>query len=118
MNQLQMKVAARAKTMEQLRAVLEELAAVQFGDANFAVLQEVDGQEIWTEISVKAKAFTPTKTSPEFDPFVAAEEWKADKEADAMKKAEKAKAKEEKIARDAARREAKRKEREEKEKGE
>ena len=33
------------KTMEQLRAVLEELAAVQFGDANFAVLQEVDGQE-------------------------------------------------------------------------
>ena len=114
MNQLQMKVTARAMTIAQLQQVLEQLAAVQFGDANFAVLQEVDGQEIWTEISVKAKAFTPTKTAPEFDPFVAAEEWKADKEADAQKKAEKAKAKADKIARDTARREAKRKAQEEK----
>ena len=114
MNQLQMKIAARAMTIAQLQEALESLAAVQFGDANFAVLQEVDDQEIWTEISVKAKAFTPTKTSPEFDPFVVAEQWKADKEADAREKAEKAKAKEEKIARDTARREAKRKAKEEK----
>lgn len=113
MNQLQKKIAARALTIAQLQEILEELAAVQFGDASFAVLQEVEGQEIWTEISVKAKAFTPTKTAPAFDPFEVAEEWKADKEADAQKKAEKAKAKAEKIARDEARREAKRKAKEE-----
>lgn len=107
MNAMQKKIAARAATISALSQILEELAAVQFGDASFAVLQNVEGQEIWTEISVKAKAFTPTKTSPEFDPFVAAEEWKTDKEIKAKEKAEKAKEKAAKIARDEARRAAK-----------
>lgn len=109
MNQMEKKLAARTLTVDALSKALEELAAVQFGDASFAVLQEIEGQEVWTEITIKAKAFTPTKVSPAFDPFEVAEEWKAEKEAKAQEKADKAKAKADKIARDKAAREAKRK---------
>ena len=109
MNQMQKKIAARSLTLAALTDVLDQMAAVQFGEASFAVLQEIEGQEIWTEITVKAKSFTPTKVSPAFDPFEVAEEWKADKEAKAQEAAEKAKNKADKIARDTAAREAKKK---------
>lgn len=98
MTQMEMKTTARQRTLNSLAAILEELAAVQFGDASFAVLQEVDGQEVWTEITVKAKSFKPTKVSPAFDPFEVAEEWKAEKAVKEKEKAEKAKAKAEKVA--------------------
>jgi len=98
MTQMDMKRTARSLTVNSLAAVLEELGAVQFADASYAVLQEVDGQEVWTEITVKAKSFTPTKTSPAFDPFVTAEEWKTDKEIKAKEKEEKEKAKAAKLA--------------------
>lgn len=87
MTMMEKKIAARAATLAALQEVLTQLDAVQFGDASFAVLQEIDGQEIWTEISVKSKSYTATKVSPAFDPFEAAEVWK---EETAMK--EKAKA--------------------------
>lgn len=99
---MQKKIAARALTIDSLTTVLESLDAVQFADGSWAVLQEVEGQEVWTEITVKAKA-------PTFDPFVAAEDWKDDKAVKAQAAADKAKEKAAKIARDQAAREAKRK---------
>ena len=95
MNANEIKSTARTATVSLLTEVLEKAAAVQFADASWAILQEVDGQEIWTEITVKSKAYKPTKNGPEFDPFVTAQEWQAEKEAKAKEKAEK-KAKKEK----------------------
>lgn len=104
---LEAKSAARAMTLTALHDVLEQLAAVQFGDASFAVLQEVDGQEVWTEITVKSKSFTETAKGGVFDPFVEAEAWKEEKAAKAAKAEAKAKEKAAKIAADKARRAAK-----------
>ncbi len=118
MNTMEKKIAARALTINALSATLENLAAVQFADGSFAVLQEVEGQEIWTEITVKAKAFTPTKVSPAFDPFEVAQVWQEEKQIKAEAKAAKAKEKAAKIARDEAIREEKRKAKEAKEAGE
>ena len=109
MNQMQKKLAARAATLAALQDILTQLDAVQFGDASFAVLQEIEGQEVWTEITVKAKSFTPTKCNPAFDPFEVAQEWQEDKAQKEQEAAAKAKEKAAKIARDQAAREAKRK---------
>ena len=100
----EMRSAARDKTIELLMSRLETLDAIQFGDGSFAVLQMVDGQEIWTEISVKSKSWKPTKVSEAFDPEEAAKVWQAEKAMKAEEKAAKAKEKEKKIARDAERR--------------
>lgn len=100
MNALETKVAARNATIANIMDALNALEAVQFADASFAVLQEVEGKEIWTEISVKSKA-------QDFDPFEVAEVWKEDTAAKAKVKAEKAKAKAAKIAADKTKREAK-----------
>ena len=103
MNASEIKSAARANTIALLSDVFEANEAVQFADASWAILQEVDGQEVWTEITVKSKAYKPTKVSPAFDPYEVAEDWKADKE---MKAAEK-KAKEEEKARKIAEKKSK-----------
>lgn len=105
MNANEMKSTARQMTMEALKEVLIANDAVQFGDASFAILQNVDGQEIWTEVTVKSKAYKPTKVADAFDPFVAAEDWlnerkvkaeeKAAKDAEKAAKVAKAKAKKE-----------------------
>ena len=101
-----MKNAARALTINALAEALEANAAVQFADNSWAILQEVEGQEVWTEVTIKSKSFSETARGGVFDPFEVAEEWKADCAA----KAEKAKAAEEmkaaKIAADKAKREA------------
>lgn len=85
---------ARANTLNLIMSILEENKAVQFADNSFAILQNVEGEEFWTEISVKTKANKATKISPAFDPKVAAENWKEDKRIKAEKKAEKERAKE------------------------
>lgn len=103
MNANEMKSVARNNTIALLSDVFSANEAVQFADASWAILQEVDGQEIWTEITVKTKAYKPTKVNPAFDPYEVAEEWKADKE---IKAAEK-KAKEEEKARKIAEKKAK-----------
>ena len=105
MNANELKVSARTMTVNALATFLKENDAVQFDDASFAVLQVIDGQEVWTEVSVKSKAFKPTKVSPAFDPYVAAEDWKEEKRIKAEEKAEKEKEK--------ARKAAERKEKEE-----
>lgn len=102
MNMNEIKSTARQMTIAAIMPSLQENDAVKFADASFAILQEVDGQEVWTEVTVKSKAFKDTKVSKAFDPFIAAEEWEADKkvkaDTKAAKEAEKAKKKKEKEA--------------------
>ena len=104
MNANEMRIAARNMTINALADAFNALDAVQFADGSFAVLQVVDGQEIWTAIDVKSKAWKPTTRSEAFDPFVAAEEWKEEKAIKAKEKEAKAKEKAEKIAKDKAKR--------------
>lgn len=100
MTNLEKRNSARNATASLLTELLDAHAAVQFDTTSWAILQMVGDEEVWTEITVKAKM-------DKFDPFVTAEDWKAEEEAKAEKRAEKAKAKAEKIARDKAKREAK-----------
>lgn len=98
MNMNEMKVTARQMTIEAIMPSLMENEAVKFADGSFAILQTVEGQEIWTEVSVKSKAFKDTKTSKAFDPFEKAQEWEEDKKVKAGVKAAKEKEKAEKLA--------------------
>ena len=79
MNANEIKSTARAATAALLSNVFENYVAVQFADASWAILQEIDGQEVWTEVTIKSKAYKPTKVSPAFDPYEVAEAWQADK---------------------------------------
>lgn len=98
MNAAEMKVTARDMTIATLLPVLAENDAVKFADGSFAILQEVDGQEIWTEVTVKSKAYKPTKISPAFDPYEVAEMWEAEKKLKAENKAAKEAEKARKLA--------------------
>ena len=98
MNANELKATARDLTVATLTDVLSANDAVQFADASFAILQVVDGQEVWTEVTVKSKAYKPTKVAPAFDPYEAAEKWKAEKEMKATAKAEKEAEKAKKLA--------------------
>ena len=98
MNTNTMKTVARDMTASLFTDVFAANGAKQFEDGSWAILQTVNGQEIWTEITVKSKAWTPTTRTEAFDPFVTAEAWKADKAIKAKEKAEKDKAKAEKVA--------------------
>ena len=98
MNAAELKNTARQMTIAAIMPTLQENDAVKFADASFAILQTVDGQEIWTEVSVKTKAYKPTKVSPAFDPFEAAEAWQAEKQIKADNKAAKEAEKAAKIA--------------------
>lgn len=90
MNANEIKAIARTNTVALLTDVLAKADAVQFADNSWAILQEVDGQEVWTEISVKTKAYKATKVAPAFDPFEAAQVWQEEKEAKVAEKAAKA----------------------------
>lgn len=94
MNANEIKSTARQMTISAIMPSLMDNDAVKFADGSFAILQTVDGQEVWTEVTVKSKAWKDTKVSKAFDPFVAAEEWEAEKrikaDAKAAKDAEKA----------------------------
>ena len=98
MNANEIKTTARNMTISALLEVLQSLDAVQFADNSYAVLQNVGEQEVWTEITVKSKAYKPTKVSPAFDPFEVAEVWKQDKAIKAKEKEAKAKEKAAKVA--------------------
>jgi phage/plasmid-associated DNA primase len=92
MNANEIKSTARQMTISAIMPSLMENEAVKFADASFAILQVVDGQEVWTEVSVKSKAYKDTKVSKAFDPYEVAQEWEAEKkikaEAKAVKEAE------------------------------
>lgn len=98
MNANEIKSTARQMTIAALMPVLQENDAVKFADASFAILQTVDGQEVWTEVTVKSKAYKPTKVSPAFDPYEVAEAWEAEKRIKDENKAAKAAEKAAKVA--------------------
>jgi hypothetical protein len=98
MNATEIKNAARANTVALLSPVLKENEAVQFADASWAILQTIDGQEVWTEITIKTKAYKPTKVTPAFDPYEVAEAWQEEKRIKAEEKAEKDAEKAKKVA--------------------
>lgn len=98
MNSTEIKNIARANTINLLSDVFEANEAVQFADASWAILQEVDGQEVWCEVTVKTKAYKATKVTPVFDPYEVAEVWKEEKRIKAEEKAEKDAEKAKKVA--------------------
>lgn len=98
MNATEIKNAARSATINALMDTLNANDAVQFSDASWAILQNVDDQEVWTEVTIKSKAYKPTKVSSAFDPYEAAEDWKAEKEVKAAEKKAKEEEKAKKIA--------------------
>lgn len=89
MNMNEMKATARQMTIAAIMPSLMDNDAVKFADGSFAILQTVDGQKIWTEVTVKSKAWKDTKVSKAFDPFEAAQEWEAEKKIKADNKAAK-----------------------------
>lgn len=97
MNANEIKSTARQMTIAAIMPALQENDAVKFADASFAILQTVDGQEVWTEVTVKSKAYKPTKVSPAFDPYIQAAEWEAEKKIKAQNKEEKEMEKQKKI---------------------
>ena len=98
MNANEIKSTARQMTIAAILPALQENDAVKFADASFAILQTVDGQEVWTEVTVKSKAYKPTKVSPAFDPYEVAAEWEAEKKIKADNKAAKEAEKAAKVA--------------------
>lgn len=98
MNANEIKSTARQMTIAAIMPVLQENDAVKFADASFAILQVVDGQEVWTEVTVKSKAYKPTKVSPAFDPYEVAAAWEEENKIKAGKRAEKEAEKAKKIA--------------------
>jgi len=98
MNMNEMKATARQMTIAAIMPSLLENDAIKFADGSFAILQTVDGQEVWTEVTVKSKAWKDTKVSKAFDPFEAAQEWEAEKKVKADNKAAKEAEKAAKVA--------------------
>ena len=98
MNANEIKSTARQMTVAAIMPALQENDAVKFADASFAILQTVDGQEVWTEVTVKSKAYKDTKVSKAFDTFEAAQAWEAEKKIKADNKAAKEAEKAAKIA--------------------
>lgn len=89
MNMNEVKATARHMTIAAIMPSLMENEAVKFADGSFAILQIVDGQEVWTEVTVKSKAFKDTKVSKAFDPYEKAQEWEAERKIKADNKAAK-----------------------------
>lgn len=98
MNAAEIKSTARQMTIAAIMPSLMENEAVKFADGSFAILQVVDGQEIWTEVSVKSKAYKDTKVSKAFDPYEAAQAWEAECQIKADNKAAKEAEKAAKVA--------------------
>ena len=98
MNANEIKFTARQMTIAAIMPSLQENDAVKFADGSFAILQTVDGQEVWTEVTVKSKAWNDTKVSKAFDPYEKAAEWEAEKKIKADNKATKDAEKAAKIA--------------------
>lgn len=98
MNSAEMKAAARQATIAAIMPSLQENEAVKFADGSFAILQTIEGQEIWTEITIKSKAYKDTKVSKAFDPYEAAQEWEEERNIKAQNKAAKEAEKAAKIA--------------------
>ena len=84
MNVNEIRSEARQKVIEMLMPEFMDYHAVKFGDGSFAIPVKVEDTDVWVEVSVKTKAWTPTKKSAAFNPHDKAAEWQALKK---MKKA-------------------------------
>lgn len=89
----------KAQVFAQIKDYFGEVGE-QFADYSVAVPVVVDGQECWAKVSVVCGQLKDSKSAKAFDPFVAAQEWEAEKaykkalaESKAKAKADKAKAK-------------------------
>lgn len=89
MNANEIRATARQMTIAAIMPSLMDNDAVKFADGSFAILQNVEGQEVWTEVTVKSKSWKDTKVSKAFDPFEKAEEWEAERKIKADNKAAK-----------------------------
>ena len=98
----QVKEQAKVRGFEAIKDSLELAEAVQFADYKFAILTEVEGQEVWVEIALTAKQYTDTKIASAFDPYEVAKEWQLEKETKEKEAQTKAKAKADKIAKSKA----------------
>ena len=98
MNATEIKSTARQNVIAMLLPVLQENNAKKFGDASFAVPQEVDGQKLYVEVMVRTKQYKATKVSPAFDPDEAAAAWLAEKDVKAANAAAKKAAHDAKVA--------------------
>jgi ligand-binding sensor protein len=93
-------IQARVKTevFEEIKDFIGEKGE-QFADFSIAVPVTVADNEYWAKVVITCGQIKDTKTTEKFDPFVAAENWKADLEYKAQLKASKEKAKADKLAR-------------------
>lgn len=89
MTAAEMKATARQATITAIMPSLQENNAIKFADGSFAILQNVEGQDIWTEVTVKSKAYKDTKVSKAFNPREAAQAWEAERQIKADNKAAK-----------------------------
>jgi ligand-binding sensor protein len=92
----------QARVKENAFAQIKDLFAEngeQFADFSIAVPVTVADNEYWAKVVVTCGQIKDTKTTEKFDPFVAAENWRADLEYKAQLKASKEKAKADKLAR-------------------
>ena len=103
----QVKENAKNEVKEKLAAFLDENAAVQFGDNEYAVLTTIEGQEVWVGITLTAKQYTATKVSDPFDPYEKAQEWQDEVALKAKEREAKAAEKAKKVAAVEAKRKAK-----------
>ena len=103
MTTAQIKETAKNIVLEKLVPTYESLNVEMVGNVAYVPLT-VEGVELWVEVKLTTKQWTSTKVSEAFDPFVAREDYEAEKRMKDEEKAIKAKEKEAKIARDNARR--------------
>ena len=98
MNDMEKRKAARDMVIAKFINAINENEGEQFDECAWAFSTDVEGQEIWVEMSFKAKAFKDTKRSKAFDPFEAAEDWHDTIHERAQKKAERDAKKAQKVA--------------------
>lgn len=105
MNINEIRETARMATIAELMPAFEQCSAVKWCDNGFAILQNVDGQEVWVSVDLTVKSWKDTKRSKAFDPYEEAAAWEEEKRIKAGVKAQKEAEKAAKIAKDAEKRE-------------
>ena len=78
MTTTEIRATARQNVVSALMPVFLDLdSPTKIGDGEYAVRQEIDGQEIWTSIKVTVKAWKDTKVNKAFNAKDAAAEYEA-----------------------------------------
>ena len=81
MNNTEIRATARQNVVEVLmNSIIECDSPMKVGDGEFAVREEVDGQEVWVTIKVTAKNWKDTKATKAYNPKDKAAEWEIKKQ--------------------------------------